>query len=317
VIRPLPPEIEEVLGAGSLCYVTARTLSGPHLTPLVYAIHDSRLWLTTSRRSVKARAWRRDPSVGGLVRAGERSLVLSGTVRTHDLLRPGTWPESVRSSPRLTLAAAAFARRNARFFAGYAVDAHRVPLAWTPPGRVFTEVRIDSAALVSEGVERVWGELPEELHSKASFRVPAGRRRLLGGVPGNVLQRLGTSGPAALAVEGRDRTVVLPARWVLSAGGLHAVLDEATLALAAAARPELTVALAVDHASSWRARDMAGVMVRGTGIVHVLARLRSGRERAKEIALAAGVTSDRCAIVTVEPLRVVWWSGWASGTVTP
>ena len=62
---------------------------------------------------------------------------------------------------------------------------------------------------------------------------------------------------------------------------------------------------------------MAGVMVRGTGIVHVLARLRSGRERAKEIALAAGVTSDRCAIVTVEPLRVVWWSGWASGTVTP
>jgi hypothetical protein len=317
VIRPLPRAIEEVLEAGSLCYLTAPTASGPHLTPLVYAIHDSRLWVTTTRRSVKARAWRRDPRVGALVRAGARSLVLSGTVRTHDLLRPGTWLESLRSSPQLTLAAGAFARRNARFFAGYAVDAHRVPLAWTPPGRVFTEVRIESAALVSDGVERVWGELPEEIHSKASFPVPAGRGRPLTGVPEDVLERVGTSGPAALAVDVRDRTVVLPARWALAAGGLYAVLDETTLALAGAARPELTVGLAVDHASSWRARAMAGVTVRGTGIVHVLARLRSGRERAREIALAAGVTSDRCAIVTVEPLRVVWWSGWTSGTVRP
>jgi hypothetical protein len=132
-----------------------------------------------------------------------------------------------------------------------------------------------------------------------------------------MLERVGTSGPAALAVNGGDRTVVLPARWALAAGGLHAVLDESTLALAAAARAELTVALVVDHASSWRARAMAGVMVRGTGIVHVLSRLRSGRERAAEIALAAGVTSGRCAVVTVEPRRVVWWSGWTSGTVRP
>ena len=314
MIRPLPAEVSDLLREGSLCYLTARTPSGPHLTPLVYAVHDSRLWVTTSRRSVKAKAWRADPTVGGLVRAGERSLVFSGTVRTHDLLQPSTWIGSVRRSPTLTLAAAAFARRNARFFAGYAVDAPRIPLAWSPPGRVFSEVHLEAAAVVGDDRRRHrWGELGGTLRSRSAFRTPASQVPF-DGVPGDVLQRVGSEGPASLAVEGPDQTVVLPARWTLANDGLYAVLDEPTMALAGAgATPG--VALVADHASTWRARAMTGVMVRGVGTVYVMARLRSGRSDAEAVANAAGVPPDHAVVVSVEPHRVVWWSGWSSGTV--
>ena len=63
--------VQEVLDRGQFCAVAAMTPRGPHCTPLVFANSGARLWLTTSRRSVKARAWRTDPSVAGLVRSDE------------------------------------------------------------------------------------------------------------------------------------------------------------------------------------------------------------------------------------------------------
>ena len=46
----------------------------------------------------------------------------------------------------------------------------------------------------------------------------------------------------------------------------------------------------MDRASRWRAREMTGAMLRGTGSV------------------AAGE-------VSLTPERIVWWRGWDSGTV--
>ena len=125
MIRPLPDAAARVLRAGVLCYLATDHPSGPHVTPVVFALHASRLWVTTSRRSVKARAWRRDDRVGGLVRAGDRAVSFAGRVVTYDLLEPGSWPRSVLHAPSLTRAATAFTTKNARFFAGYAVDAYR------------------------------------------------------------------------------------------------------------------------------------------------------------------------------------------------
>src|SRR5207302_7521371 len=142
LIRPLPDAAAAVLRDGVLCYLGSAHPSGPHVTPVVFAVHGSRLWVTTSRRSVKARTWRSDPRVGGVVRAGDRALAFTGRVVTFDLLDPGSWPRSVLRAPALSLAATAFSRKNARFFAGYAIDAYRVPLAWTPPGRLFASVEL-------------------------------------------------------------------------------------------------------------------------------------------------------------------------------
>jgi nitroimidazol reductase NimA-like FMN-containing flavoprotein (pyridoxamine 5'-phosphate oxidase superfamily) len=59
--------VQSVLEQGSFCHVATAAPSGPHCTPLVFAYSGGRLWLTTSRRSVKTRSWKADPSAAGLV----------------------------------------------------------------------------------------------------------------------------------------------------------------------------------------------------------------------------------------------------------
>jgi len=48
--------VQQVLEDGQFCAVAAQTPNGPHCTPLVFAYSGARLWLTTSRGSVKARS---------------------------------------------------------------------------------------------------------------------------------------------------------------------------------------------------------------------------------------------------------------------
>ena len=58
MIHPLPEIPRKVLGKGVLCHLGSAHPSGPHVTPVVFALHGSSLWVTTSRNSVKARTWR-------------------------------------------------------------------------------------------------------------------------------------------------------------------------------------------------------------------------------------------------------------------
>jgi hypothetical protein len=314
VIRPLPKPIHRILRDGVLCYLASPHPAGPHVTPVVYAAHASRLWVTTSRTSVKARAWRRDPRVGGLVRAGDRALVFAGTVDTYDLLDPSTWPRSVLHAPSITRAATAFTTRNARFFAGYAVDAYRVPLAWTPPGRVFAAIAIDGVAVIGpDGVERRWGRPASRIRSSSTFRASRSGDALAG-VPDKVRERIGESGSAALGLQGRGAPVVLPARWAAAGSGIDVVVDDDVLALAAGA-PELRASVTIDHASQWRVRAMTGVLAQGDATIHRISALRTGRGSAAKVAERAGLDPGHAAIVRVQPKRIVWWRGWDSGTV--
>ena len=57
----LSTAVQTVLEHGSFCAVATSAPTGPHCTPLVFAYSSGRLWLTTSRRSVKTRAWKVDP----------------------------------------------------------------------------------------------------------------------------------------------------------------------------------------------------------------------------------------------------------------
>jgi hypothetical protein len=318
VIRPLPAAPARVLKAGDLCYLASRHPAGPHVTPVVFALHGARLWVTTSRRSVKARTWKRDPRVGGLVRAGDRAVSFAGRVTTFDLLEPGSWSRSVLHAPSLTRAAAAFTAKNARFFAGYAVDAYRVPLAWTPPGRVFASVEMERLAMVDDGhPEKTWGRFGARVASVSSFRVSRARSGPLDLVPTRVRERMGGGGDAVLGVAAARRPVtVLPCRWTTAGGGLYAAIPTDVLALAAPQR-EIAASVTIDHASQWRARAMAGVLVQGDGRIHEIRSLRSGARSAARIAEAAGLDPEGAAIVGIRPRRLVWWSGWDSGTVRP
>ncbi len=312
--EPISPRAQEVLERGVLCYVAAPSDVGPHLTPLVFVEWGGRVWITTSRRSFKAGAWRHRPDASGLVRAGGLAVTFEGDVWTHDVLDPTTWVSSIRASPALSGASVRFTTKNARFFAGYAVDARRVPFAWMPPGRLFAEIEPRRLALLEGGrpVE-VWGRWDREAASLPGFRARKRAGDPLGGLPAEVRHRL-APGDAVLAVQGLRGPVVLPAAWSEIDGSVYATLPAQTLGLAAPA-PRVPVALAIDRASWWRARDMVGVMVQGEGAVHVLGGLDSGARSAAAIVQHLGGEPEGGALIRITPRRLVWWNGWTSGTV--
>jgi hypothetical protein len=313
-----PPErAAGILREGTLCWIAAGTSRGPHVTPLVFAMSEGALWLTTSRRSVKARAWARDPSVAGLVRKGTRAVSFAGRARTYDALEPRTWLSSMAAAPSLAAATVRYTGRNARFFAGYAVDAHEVPLAWTPPGRVFARIDIERGAVIEgdEIVER-WGRWPGGPPvAGASFRASSKLGDPLAGLPGGVASRLGRDGrEAALAVEGEDGLAVLPAGWAATDHELFAAMPRAVAGLAGAAASD-RVALSIDSASWWRAADMAGAMIQGASSAFAVDELATGSGSAGRLAAAAGAARTGSVLVRVRPRRVVWWLGWSSGAI--
>ena len=313
--QPLPAEFEQALERGTFCHVAAETRHGPHLTPMVFVLSGGRVWVTTSRGSVKARSWRLDPRAGGLVRDGTRAVTFAGRATPYDVLGVETWDRAIRRMPSLVEASVRFTRKNAKFFAGYAVDLRRVPLAWTPPGRVFVEIEIERAAIVDEdGVREAWGEWGQTLPSGETFRARRSGPDALAALPDDVREALGRKGNAVLAVDGPAGTAVLPASWGADGPALYATLPQAILALAGLESPRAPVAMGIDRTSWWRARRMVGAMIRGGGEAFAVDRLRSGGKSARANVRLTGADPNGVALVRIRPERVVWWRGWSSGS---
>ncbi|MBA3551759.1 MAG: pyridoxamine 5'-phosphate oxidase family protein [Actinobacteria bacterium] len=312
----LPPAARSILDGGRFCYVAVPTPDGPHVTPVVYVLSGGRIWVTTARSSVKARSWRRDARAAGLVVLGGRAVTFRGTVRTFDALDPLSWPAAVAFAPRIARAATRFTLKNARFFAGYAVDARRVPLAWTPPGRVFAELRLDAGRVLFEGgILEAWGEWMGGTQYRSSFARLPDSRGIDGKVPPAVRDAVGTSGVGALATDAGGCVTVLPVRWrrVGSEGSYDATLPASVLDLARV-EENARSGLAVDRASRWRASAMTGMLLRGEAQVFSLPATRRGR---RGLAERLGSQPDgNESLVRIRPGRVVWWSGWRTGTVT-
>jgi hypothetical protein len=309
----LSTAVQQVLEDGSFCAVATSTPRGPHCTPLVFAYSGGRIWLTTSRGSVKSRAWKADPGVAGLIRHGGLSVVFTGTVKTYDALDRATWGAAVAGATSIARATARFSTKNARFFAGYAIDARQVPLAWTPPGRVFVGIDLERTALLdAEGVQEGRGRWGGETRSHRTFRTRKDGDPPLAGLPHDIRGELGSGGQGSLTLGGDRGPVVVPVRWLADETSLYAGLPADTLALAAAG-PDSAAALTVDKPSAWRARSMAGAMVQGTASLFVLDRLGSGAKTARSI--AASVHHAPGALVRIVPHRLVWWKGWTSGSM--
>jgi hypothetical protein len=307
----LSTAVQDVLDRGQFCTVAAMTPRGPHCTPLVFASSGTRVWLTTSRRSVKTRAWRLDPTVAGLVRHGDLAVTFTGTVKTYDALDRRTWAAAVAGATSIARATAVFSAKNARFFAGYAVDAKQVPLAWTPPGRVLVGVDLDRTGLLDpRGIQEGRGRWGGEAGSRTSFRNSKGPDPV-GALPVEVVEGIGREGDGALALNGERGLVVLPVRWRVDAGALWAALPAETLALAGAG-PDVDVALTVDRASVWRARDMVGAMFQGGAECFVEGAVGQGAK--SMAALARSIAPGATALVRLRPRRAVWWRGWSSGS---
>ena len=307
--------VQGVLEEGQFCAVAGNTPKGPHCTPLVFAYSGARLWLTTSRRSVKARAWRVDPTTAGLIRQGELAVSFTGTVKTYDALDTRTWGAAVAGATSIARATAGFSRKNARFFAGYAFDARQVPFAWTPPGRVFVGVDLERVALADDdGVQEGRGRWGGEVVSHPTFRRSASGSDPLEALPRDVAMAIGREGSGALAIAGERGLAVLPVRWRAEPTALYVALPADTASLASADR-DAQVALTVDTPSAWRARDMVGAMIQGVGAFFVDGQVGSGAKTVQTI--ARGIAPAAGTLVRITPRRTVWWKGWTSGSTTP
>jgi hypothetical protein len=310
----LPDAAREVLERGVLCYLAAPSPAGPHVTPVVYVLDGDRVWGTTGRGTTKARRWRRESVAAGLVRHGDRWVAFRGMVTAYDALDPSTWGDSLRRAPQVAVASARFTLKNARFFAGYARDAARVPLAWTPPARVVFSVDLDAGAVLEgDGVAERWGRWGRGVEGRSGYRVLRGGLPD-GGLPDGVRALLGRSGRGALGIEGAPGSLVLPARWARSGGTFLIVLPRPLLALAGAPS-EGRASLVVDHVSTWRAAEMRGLLLRGESDVFVPEAARTGRQALLRAAAAAGEVPADPAVVRLRPRSAVWWEGWSSGTV--
>ena len=308
----LSTAVQSVLEQGSFCAVATTGPSWPHCTPLVFAYSGGKLWFTTSRRSMKTRAWKADASAAGLVRHGELAVAFTGTAKLYDALDRNTWSDAVAGATSIARATAAFSRKNARFFAGYAIDAKQVPFAWAPPGRVFVGIEPSRTALVdADGVQEGKSRWAGASTSHATFRRPGRRADPLAVLPREIRSSLGAGGHGALTLIGDRGPVVVPARWRADEHALFAALPAETLALADAG-PDAPAALTVDEASAWRARDMVGAMLQGTASIYLLDALGSGSKTART--LATEIDPDAGALVRLAPARAVWWRGWTSGS---
>jgi hypothetical protein len=319
VTRRIPPSARTVLDEGVLCHLAVSTPNGLHCTPVAFVLDGGRLWITTSRSSVKALAWRRDPTVAGLVQAGELAVAFRGRIRTYDALDPLSWPAAAVAGPRLASAAARYTLKNARFFAGYAVDAGRVPLAWSPPGRVFGGVELSAGRVLAPDTGAVvdgWGEWPagpvyEPIYAPLG-RSPSLDRR----VPASVRDAVGSSGRGALAFKSNGVLTVLPVAWRrrTAEGSYEAGLPEGFVRLACTER-RTPAALTISRTASWRASEMAGMLLQGSAQLYVLGRLSrgTGRVRRRLDATWPGPVGGEAVLARLRPSRVVWWEGWTSG----
>jgi Pyridoxamine 5'-phosphate oxidase len=312
----MPTAMLEVLANGGFCHVAARTSRGPHLTPLVFVYSDERLWLTTSRGSVKSRAWRADARVAGLVRDGERAVSFAGRVTAYDALDPGTWQRGIARSSALARASVRFTQKNARFFAGYAIDARHVPLSWTPPGRVFVEIEIERAVLVRGG--RVRGRYgprrDEAIASKRSFRRSSARRDAFGLLPADLSGDLGFERDGVLAFDDGFDVVVSAVGWLDDDGVIAVAVPREVLEAMGGTGDSGRGALVVERPSWWRAKRMTGAMLQGEAVVYDPAQVGSGSRSVGERIQRAGGHAETSALVRFAPDRVVWWRGWESGS---
>jgi hypothetical protein len=308
----LSTAVQRVLEDGSFCYVATQTPYGPHCTPLVFGFSGGRIWLTTARGSVKATAWSRDRTVAGMVRSDGLAVTFIGRVDTYDLLDSNTWSATIAEAPQLARASLRFSRKNARFFAGYAFDARQVPLAWTPPGRVFVGIDLDRTALIDErGVAEGRSRWSGGISSASVFRRPRYGPDPFAGFPPPISGALHREGSGALGVGGSEGLVVIPARWKAYDHELLVAVATQSLSLAST-EPVSPAVLTVDRPSAWRARDMVGAMFQGSAEVFEPGKLTSGARSASS--LVRSIDPDAGSLVRMNAGRIVWWRGWTSGS---
>jgi hypothetical protein len=288
-------EVAWLLARARVAYVAVETSSGPHVTPAAFAVSAGRLWLASSRGTVKVRAIRRRPVVSLLLREGDRTLVIAGAAR---VISPwgrddiAALAGNVVGSAR---AAAAYALRNRGLLGGYLRDLVGLTPGAFPHDRVAVTVA-PQRGLVLHGTTVIdrWGRWAgnSPLHLRAGT-AGLDRSVRLDDLPAPALAALRDDAEPALGWLCPSGPVALPGQSLIGTTSLE-VSAQALRIVHAPARSRACVT--VDRADGSRPSRFAGVILRGDG------RVAQRRSASARVALSAD--------------RVTWWAGFHSGTIS-
>lgn len=278
-------EASDILGRASIGMLALRSGRLPLVNPAVFSFAGGSVWMTTSRYAAKTIIARRDPRAAFLVDGGTRAVLLRGMA---DVLDPFNIPSQVRAffeGPGYALGMAAYALRNAPFFAGYALDLARLPREWMPYNRVVLRLRLTDADLV-EGAP---------FPPAQAARVPA--------VPAEVSRRLaGVSRGYACWIEG-GLPVLRPAFWEADRGQVSVAPTSGR------PRSGSPGALVVESHHRFRPSLMVGACVRGAFTPPV-----DGAVIAERYGIAP---SEVPLVIDLKVERVTSWRGFQITTAVP
>src|SRR5260221_7524297 len=117
------PDVATALASTPYADVAVDTVRGPHITPAAFAAADGRLWVVSSRRTIRVRSVRRRHHASLLARSGSRSVIVSGRADVLSLWPPSETVGIVMNSVPVARAATMYALRNAKLlFGGFLRD---------------------------------------------------------------------------------------------------------------------------------------------------------------------------------------------------
>ncbi|HUZ85334.1 MAG TPA: hypothetical protein VNF26_00105 [Candidatus Baltobacterales bacterium] len=285
----LSREASAILGRASIGMLALRAGRAAHGAPLVnpavFSFADGALWMTTSRYAAKTIMARRDPRAAFLIDGESTALHLRGSLEVFDPLSVSGQVRALLDGPGYFLGMAAYALKNAPYFAGYVLDLARLPRAWLPYNRVVLRLRLSHADIIEAA----------PFPAAQAARVPA--------VPADVSRRLaGVSRGYACWVESA-MPVIRPAYWDVERG-------EITVApVSGRPRPGSAGAVVIEAHHRFRPSLMVGACVRGT-----FDREGDGEAIAERYGMDP-VNVPRT--ITMRAERVTAWRGFSVTTAIP
>lgn len=285
----LTREASAILGQASIGMLALRAGRGargaPLVNPAVFSFAQGSLWMTTSRYAAKTIIARRDPRAAFLVDGESTALHLRGSLEVFDPLSLSGQVRAMLDGPGYFLGMAAYALKNAPYFAGYALDLARLPRAWLPYNRVVLRLRLSHADIIEA----------------APF--PAAQAARVPSVPADVSRRLaGVSRGYACWVEGAT-PVIRPAYWDVERGEISVA------PVSGRPRPGGAGAVVIEAHHRFRPSLMVGACLRGT-----FEREGDGEAIADRYGMEPG---DVPRTVTMRAERVTAWRGFSVTTAVP
>ena len=257
------PGFADVLNEADRCHLAIETKSGPHVTPTAYTTSSGRFWMLVDRSSLKARVLAKRSRTGIVVRAGERSVVVSGEAELVDPLRfliPEHLVARLQAGPALLRYLAGNRDRLRGYLSG---SLKSLPLL-NPAKRILVSVAPRSALLV-EG-DRVVDRRGQRSEGSAlrHLRSASGKGAALDlDIVPDAVTELAEEGrsPAVVAWGSPSGPLALPAHW-------HATRRLASVpAVLLQGMTEAPAALCLETEDDSTLDDLEGMVVRGQGRV--------------------------------------------------